>query len=320
MKSSGTVRPLVFALLLIPTFAHAQAVVSAVLDATGVPDASVKRAQRATESALKQLSALSVGEGPAFKKGAPRKCAGEDCARELVQSLSAAGAVLLDLKAADSKGERVSVELQLWLDGERIGTRRGEGSIDGFEAAVKPVLEALVPPWAKKGFGGLRLQVEPGATVKIDGRISNAKPGEVLALAAGTHQVDVVFPDGHAVLQRLDVAEGARGRVEVDSPAEAVSGSAPKSMSALRGVSYGLWVAGAATIAGGLIAGALGRGTAAGLSPCVGDSRDCATLDTVLQRNSAAESYANTGNILLGVGGGLAAAGAGLFVIDLVSQ
>jgi len=51
-------------LVLLPVTAQAQAVVSAVLDATGVSDAATRRAQRATENALKAVSSLNVGEGP----------------------------------------------------------------------------------------------------------------------------------------------------------------------------------------------------------------------------------------------------------------
>lgn len=310
---------LVTLLCVLPAVAHAQALVSALVDATGVSDVATKRAQRATESALKQVSGLPVAEGPAFKKGAPRKC-GEDCARDLATSLGGAGAVLLELRALDPKGERVAVEVQLWLDGARVGLKRGEGTIEGFEAAVKPVLEALLPGWARKGFGGLRLDVEPGSVVKVDGRLAAAKVGDVLPVTAGTHQVDVVFAEGHAVLQRVQVDEGARVPLEALSPAQAVTGKAPKAMSALRGVSYGAFVAGAATLAGGLVVGALGKGTAAGLASCQGDKRDCATLEEVQAKQAQAATSADIGNVMLGVGGGLAATGVVLFLIDALTD
>lgn len=311
-------RLVLLASLVLPAASRAQAIVSAVVDAQGVSDASVRRAQRATESALEQVSSLAVGEGPAFKKGAPRRC-DDDCARELMRSTGTPGVVLLDLKGLDKAGERVAVELTLYLDGERVGSRKGEGTIEAFESAVKGALETLLPPWARKGFGGLRLDLEEGSVVKVDGRVSKAKRGDVLALPAGPHQVDVVFPDGNAVLQRIEVAEGARSRLFVDSPAAIVSGGAVPKSGALRGVSYGLWMAGAASIAGGLIAGALARGTGAGLASCQGDVRDCAPLDEVQRRQAQAQAYATTGNVFLGVGAGLAALGAGLFIIDVAT-
>lgn len=306
-------------LCLAPAAAQAQALVSAVVDATGLSEVAARRAQRATEAALKQVGSLPVGEGPGFKKGAPRKCA-DDCARELAASLGGLGAVLLELKGLDPKGEKVAVEVQLWLEGERVGLKRGEGTIEGFEGAVRPVLEALLPGWARKGFGGLRVELEPGAVVKVDGRLAAAKAGEVIPLPAGAHQVDVVFAEGHAVLQRVQVDEGARAQLEPRSPSQAVTGRPPQAMRALRGVSYGAFVAGAATLAGGFVVGALGRGTAAGLSSCQGDKRDCATLEEVQARQAQAAAYADVGNVLLGVGGGLAGTGVLLFLIDALAD
>jgi hypothetical protein len=237
----------------------------------------------------------------------------------VVASVSAPAVVVLDLKGLDRAGEKVSVELSLWLDGERLGARRSEGTIDGFEATARPALEALLPPWAKKGFGGLTLDLEEGSVVKVDGRVSKTRLGEVAAIPAGPHQVDVIFPDGHAVLQRIEVAEGARPPLVVHSPSEVLSGGPPPKSGGLRATSYGLYVAGAAALAGGLVAGALARGTGAGLASCQGDVRDCAPLDEVQRRQAQAQAYATTGNVLLGVGAGLAALGVGLFVIDLAT-
>ncbi len=307
-----------FVLLLVPSVAQAQALVAAVLDAPGVSEASVRRVQRATESVLKQLSGLPVGEAPTFKRGAPKRC--DDCAEALVKSLGAATVVLVDLKAAEPRGERVAIDFQLWVDGERVAARHAEGTTEAFELAARPALEALLLGWMRKGFGGLRVDVEPGALVKLDGRLAQGKPSDTQALTAGVHLVDVVFSDGRAVLQRFEVAEGQRGQLEVlnQSAAFDTKGSIVKSTGTLRAVSYGTWMVGAAALAGGLVAGALGRGTAAGLTPCTAQTRDCATLDTVLERNRQAQAYASTGNVLLGVGGGLLAVGAGLFVIDVV--
>lgn len=307
---------LALALLLSPAV-RAQAIVSAVLDAPGLGDGVVRRAQRGTEALLKQLSGLSVGEGPAFKRGAPRRCEGADCAAEVVRGVSAPGVALLDLK--EGRGDKVAFELSLWLDGERVAARRGEGSVDGLEAALRPALEAILPAWARKGWGGVRLDVEPGSLVKLDGRATDARPGEVVPVPAGVHLVDVVFPDGHAVLQRLEVAEGARARLDTASPGPAVAGRARAGLSPLRTVSYIAWVAGAATVAAGLVAGALSKGTSQGMAPCTGDSRTCATLADALERNRQAAALASTGNVLLGAGIGLSVVGAGLFTVDAVA-
>ncbi len=314
-------RALVVGLALVfPVSGHAQALVIAVLDAPNVSDATVKKVQRSTETVLRQLSGLAVTEGPAFKRGAPRKCT-DDCAQQVVRSVGSPGVLLLDLKPLEGRGERLSIELQLWFDGTRLAVRRGEGSAEGFEAAVRPVLEGLLPGWARKGFGGLTLQVEPGALVKVDGRVAG-KPGDVQSVTAGSHLVDVLFADGHAVLQRVEVAEGAKVSLEVGAAAEAFDVKARRSHGTgpLRVVSYATWMAGAAALAGGLVAGALGRGTATGLTPCTGQTRECATLDVVLERNRQAQAYASTGNVLIGVGAGLATVGAALFVVDAATE
>jgi hypothetical protein len=287
-----------------------------VLDAQGVPDAVVRKVQRATEGVMKQLSGLTVVEGPAWKKGAPRRC-GDDCEAEVVKELP--NAVVLELKG-EPKGEKVQVSVALWLNGERVGARRGEGSPDGFEAALKPMAEALLPPWARRGWGGIRVEVEGLLALKDDGRLLEARPSSLLAVTAGPHQVDVVFPDGHAVLQRLEVKEGSGTRLEVSSAAPQVGASLKTGISPVRSISYAAWVVGAGTLASGVLAGALARGTSAGLSPCTPDTRTCATLDTVLERNRQAQSLAGAGNVLIGIGAGLAAVGAGLFVVDVVAS
>lgn len=313
----SAVRCFLASLLLLSSAVRAQAIVSAVLDAPGLGDGVVRKAQRATEAALKQLSGLAVGEGPAFKRGTPRRCEGGDCAAEVVRAVSVPGVALLDLK--EGRGDKVAFELSLWLDGERVGSKRGEASLDGLEAALKPALEAILPGWARKGWGGVRLEVEPGALVKLDGRATDARPGEVVPVPAGVHLVDVVFPDGHAVLQKLEVAEGARTRLDASTPAPAV-GRARAGLSALRTVSYAAWVVGAATVAAGLVAGALSRFTSQGMAPCTGDSRSCATLVDAQERNRQAAALASTGNVLLGLGLGLAVVGVGLFTIDVVAS
>lgn len=300
---------------------NGQSLVVAVADAPGVSDTTVRRVQRATEGALRQITALAVSEGPALKRGAPRRC-DDDCVQQVVRGQQAVGVVVLTMRPLDGKVERVAVELQLWLEGVNLGARRGEGSADGFELVARPALEALLPGWARKGFGGVRVEAGRDVVVKVDGRLSTARRGEVLAVPAGIHQVDLVFADGHALLHRLEVVEGRRARIEAADPAQFVasSSSASSGPGALRITSYGVWMVGAATVAGGLIAGALGKGTAVGLAPCEASTRDCATLDTVLERNRQAQAYASTGNVLLGVGTGLLAVGAGLFIIDVVTR
>ena len=141
-------------LVLLPLTAQAQAVVSAVLDATGVSDAATRRAQRATENALKAVSSLNVGEGPSFKKGAPRKC-GEDCARDLVNGLDASGAVLLD--TVPDPGLAESIRGRLETGGDRIADLHLWRVGPGHAAAIVSLVSdrPLPPAQYKARLGGL---------------------------------------------------------------------------------------------------------------------------------------------------------------------
>lgn len=299
-------------LTLLPAFAHAQAIAPVLLDSNGPSEATTRRAQKALETALKSLSGASVREAAPFKKGAPRKCAA-DCAKELVQLAEAPTVAMLELKGSDT---RVVFELSVWLDGERVGTRKGETPPDALEASLKVAVEQGLPAWLRRGFGALALAVEGGSVIKVDGRVVETRAGELLAVPAGVHQVDVVFPDGNALLQRVEVPEAGRVPLEVDTPTRFTS-RASQGPSALRYGSYGLFMAGAGSVAAGLIAGALSRGAGIGLTACDSpEARACSTLAEAQAAQAQARQFASTGNVLLGVGFSLMALGASLFGVD----
>ncbi len=312
----GRCLPLLVALLAPGALAEDKraVLVAQVLDAQGVPDVAARRIQRSAEALLKKLSGLPVGEGPLFKPGPRRSCADVACQRTVVAAAGAPAVVLLGLRP--SKGG-VAFDVSFWLDGERLGAELGDTELEAPEGGLKPALDAVLPAWAKRGWGALRLDAQPGAVVKLDGRPMGLKAGEMLSVPAGSHQIDVVFTDGNAVLQRVEVPEGARLRVDLTRPPPVVS-AAPEGSPVLRAVSFGLWTAGAAAIAGSLVAGTLSRQTGVGQNPCTGNSRGCPTLDAATERHRQAQAYASTGNILLGTGLLLATAGAGVFVFDLV--
>jgi len=299
------------------SWTQAQSATTAVLEATGVADAPVRRVQRAAEEALRRASAFAVAEGQPFKRGQPRAC-GASCEQALVRAADAAAVLVLSLEPGAAK-DAVHVSATLWVDGERAAARRADVPQDGGDAAVGALVEALVPAWARKGFGGLSLALDGNAVVKVDGRVTPVRPGQPLPLPAGPHRVDVVFPGGGALLQRVDVAEGARTRLEAVLPEGASLTAGRPGTSALRTASFASWMAGSAAVAAGLVAGALARGTSAGMAPCSADTRSCPTLELAQERARQAEALAATGNVLLGVGGGLLAVGAGLFTVDVVA-
>jgi hypothetical protein len=290
--------------------------VAQVLDAQGVPDAATRRIQHTAQTLLKKLSGLAVGDGPVFKPGPRRSCAELACQREVVGTAGAPAVVLLSLRS--SKGG-VAFDVSFWLDGERLVTELGDAEIDSPENGLKAALDTLLPAWAKRGWGALRLDAQPGAVLKLDGKPVKLKHGELLSVPAGAHQLDVVYADGNAVLQRVEVPEGSRTRVDVTNPPQVIA-TAPESSGVVRAVSFGLWTGGAVLIAGSLIAGSLARQTGAGQNPCAPDSRTCSTFDVATERHRQAAAYTQTANILLGTGLVLATAGAGVFVFDLVKS
>ncbi len=318
MVTVGTVRFVFATLLLMSGPALAQSVVPAVLDAQGMPDATVKRLTRAAADSLKALSALKVGDPAPWRKDSPKKnCASTDCQQDVVKAVPSPVVLLLSFKG---QGAFITVDASLWLEGERVAAKSGDLELDSAEVGFKPVIEAVLPAWARKGWGGLRLDTDAGAVVKLDGRATRYRPGEVLAVPAGPHQLDVVFADGNAVLQRVDVPEGSRLRVDVAPAQGVVTETSGSGLSTIRAVSYGLFAAGTLAIAGGLVAGTLSRQTGAGQNSCMGDSRSCVTFETAAEKQRQSAGYATTGNVFLGTGLALVATGVGLFVYDAVRE
>ncbi len=290
--------------------------VAQVLEAQGVPDPVVRKIQRSVEALLKKLSGLPVGEGPAFKPGPRRSCADLACQRLVVAGAGTPAVALLSLRS--SKGG-VAFDVSFWLEGERLGIELGDAELEAPEPGLKSALDAVLPAWAKRGWGGLRLDAQKGAVVKLDGRAMAKTEGLLLSVPAGTHQLDVLYPDGNAVLQRVEVPEGSRTRVDATAPPTVIAASV-EGNPVLRAVSFGLWAAGAVAIAGSLVAGSLSRQAGAGQNSCSGDGRGCSTFDVATERHRQAQAYASTGNVLLGTGAVLATAGAGVFVFDLIKS
>jgi hypothetical protein len=140
---------------LAPAESQRAALVPLVLEAPGVPDAAARRIQRATEALLRKLSGLPVGEGPVFKPGSPKKaCADLACQKDAV---AAAGAPAVVLLALHSTRGGVAFDVSFWLEGERLLFEPGDAEMDAPDAGLKTALEAVLPAWARRGWGALRL-------------------------------------------------------------------------------------------------------------------------------------------------------------------
>lgn len=318
------------ALTLAPGGAWAGSVAVALIEAQGLSESQGRRVVRAAESALEELSGFALRRQAAQKRGAPRRSCGDElpargakvpsCLAALAVATGGDAALLLSF---GSQGGRLSADGFFVEPGQARHQRLADVPVDELDQRVRALVEALLPPWGRKGWGGLTLVAPPGAVLKVDGKKVAFSAGEPLALTAQVHAVDVLFEGGQAVLQRLHVPEGESLALEV-SPSPAVDASvgqrAAHGDETVRAVSYGLWGAGVLAIAGSLYAGALSRRVAADLATCQGTGRGCLPYDQAQSRHQQAEAYARTGNVLLGVGAGLAAGGVGLFTFDEVAR
>lgn len=280
---------------------------------SGVPEA--ERVLAACEDRMHELTGLTVLRA-AQEPGAGRCGAREDCLRALAREPGTEHVLVVEL--ASRRPGFLEVDLA-WVD-----TVRGEvarRSLTGvtpatLERDLRPGVAVLVPDFARKGWGGL---VVPGTgKLRVDGRMAGS--GEVLALTAGPHEVDLLPPSGGAWLTREEIHEGVRlslapapQRLPGEVGAERTRGGG------LRAASFATFSLGALAVAGGLVAGGLSRGALAGLRPCTDNPRDCTSFSEASAAYARAGRDARVGNALLGGGAGLVGVGAGLFVFDVLS-
>ncbi|MBX5480607.1 MAG: hypothetical protein IRZ16_01980 [Myxococcaceae bacterium] len=313
---------------------NALLVTAALLAATPSPEA-VERASTmrvlvwAPELAPRQQQALAgaaqkvLAELTAFDVSAPQllkaPCEGAAC---LGRQTSAEAPFVIALSAAvPSLVLELRGELYDAGTGARVRKTVRGGNPDAPQEAVRTLLDALLPKWARKGQASIAVRAPNEAVVKVDGRRVALTPlGDAVGVPAGVHDIDVVFPNGDAVLFRRKLEEGARFTAQVDPSgalAELQLADTVRRPPALRYVSYGLFGAGAVAIAGSLIAGGLARGTAHQLRGCDPADRSCLRIDEANALHARAERYAQTGNVLLVGGAVLGAAGIGVFAFDV---
>ena len=296
--------------------ARAETVAVAIADPSGISEAGQMKLLRAAESVLRDRSGLLVVEPPPRPAaGAPRRRCGEDarCVQALAAATRADFALLLSLGASESG---LAVD-GVWMEvkGTRAVQRKVKGvSLDAPEAPLRELVDGLLPPFARRGYGGLLVEAEPGARIKVDGRaVATAPMVDVLPVLVGKHEVDVLLPSGQARLELVSIPAGTRVPLRQEAGQELLPPVAGKAgLSGLRVASYATWSAGALVLAGSLVAAGLAQRVTNSLPPCTGGPAVC-PLDP------RAQQLAGTGNVLLGVGAGTMALGAGLFAFDLIS-
>lgn len=309
-------KPLLLVVLLLALPASAAERLSVrVLEGSGVGAPEPQRELKAGAELARELTALTVNPVSAVA----RRCEDEACLRALLTEAQAEHGLFLRATAPRRGAWEVEVA---WLDSSRgrVNRRRAQGTAAAdLKATLRPVVAGLVPPFVRKGWGGLVVDSE-AARVRVDGRVV-ALTDEVTPVLAGAHEVDLLLPSGEALLSREVVPEGALLRL---TPPEETSPGVPgtsKRGKGLRTASYVTFSLGALAVAGSLVAGGLSRGARDGIRPCgtVADP-SCTPYSEARSAYDKSDRYARTGNVLLGAGGALATVGVGLFVFDLASS
>jgi len=304
--------PIVAALL--ATSAQAATVRVVPWRVAGVPEAHVSGLVRATEAAVRELSTLVIQLAiPA----APlhRRCGAEDPACWTTLA-SRAGADYGLVLVADPGGG-LTVDLVLVdLKARRVAQRRFTApGLDGAAQGVRAALEALVPPFLRRGYGGFLVDLPPGGRLKIDGKVVLTEPSRApLAVPSGRHEVDLLLPDGRAMLRRATVAEGQTSALALDLRPPA---AARRSNDALRTTSAALWAAGTAALTTSFALAFVGNEYTKRLRPCATANDPCLTLDEANRTHAATQQLYDTANVLMIGGGVLAAGGAVVFTFDL---
>ncbi len=226
-------------------------------------------AGRATLEGRTSFQVEKVEPTPPSSGPVEAPCRTDGCLLDTARAAGAELALVLDAGLPDLEFElRAS-----FVDVEtgRVASRMARGgSPDLPEASVALLLDAVLPAWARKGLASVSVTAPADAVVKVDGRKVGVAPlPGPLALAAGAHEIDVMFASGQGLLWSRKLVEGERLHLEA-TPHPAIEGVklTRSSESVLRPISYALWTAGAAAIAASLVVGGVVRATGDDLAAC----------------------------------------------------
>jgi hypothetical protein len=309
------VKPLMLLVLLALPASAAERISVRVLEGAGLGAVEHERVLETGAELARELTALTVEPSAEVA----RRCEVEACLRSLLTEAKTEHGLFLRATAARRGSWDVEVS---WVDGSQAGVvkRRLPGVVVAeLKATLRPVVSALVPAFARKGWGGLVVEAD-AARLRVDGRALEAA-GAVTPVLAGPHEVDLLLPSGEALLSRELVPEGARLRLTPPADGSPLEPGTSTRGKGLRVTSYVTFSLGALAVAGSLVAGGLSRGARDGIRPCgAGGDRACTPFPEAQAAYDKSDRYARTGNVLLGVGGALSAMGVGLFVFDLAAS
>jgi len=289
--------------------------------APGATDAAAGAVARATEAALREVSTLVLQ--PALPASPlAKRCGAEDpgCWVALASKANADYGLVL---VADPAGG-LTVDLVLVdLKARKVTQRRFTSpSQDAAAQTARSVLEALVPAFLRRGYGGFLVDLPAGTRLKVDGKVVLAEPSRApVPVQNGRHEVDLLLSDGTAVLTRADVAEGQVAALTLKTERPTYGGDRSAENNGLKITSAVLWTAGtaAAAAAFGVAAAANGRATTV-FHPCTSTDRTCVTQQEAITGQQELAQSMLLANILLIGGGALAVGGGVVFTFDLLGS
>jgi hypothetical protein len=287
--------------------------------AAGVSEAQVATVVRAADAALRELSTL-VPQPALLSSPLPKRCGAEDPGCWMTLAVKANADYGLVLAADPSGGLTVDLVL-VDLKARKVAQRRVTAPTpDAAAQAARNAVEVLVPAYLRKGYGGFLVDLPAGSRLKVDGKVVLAEPSRApVPVPNGRHEVDLLSPDGTAVLTRAAVAEGQVAPLQLSLRPAPSSADRPAGNNALKITSAVLWTAGtaAAVSAFGIAAAANFRASNV-LRPCNGQDRTCITQEQAVAAQAEITRSMYTADALL-IGGGVLAAGGGVvFTFDLL--
>lgn len=302
------------ACFLVPALAAADTVRVVPWRSSALPEAQAAQLARTAESLLRETSSLALQ--PALPPSVISKRCGKEDPDCWVALAARAGTDYGLVMVMDPMGGLSAEVVMVDLRARRLTERRLTApSVEGAGNALRAAIDALVPPYLRRGFGGLQVELPAGARLKVDGKVVLTQPSRTpVPVQSGRHEVDLLLPSGQAVLQRAEVSEGQTSALQLQlaPPAEV-----QRSNDALLATSAALWSAGTVSVVGALLLSAVVNFRVQQVQSCATAS-DCPTQGAADQERQSANQLTGVANGMMAGGAVLAGVGGAIFVFDLV--